>query len=152
MGYFLLKIAQNHSESTGCYIAYIDKRIVMKDKISVLIIEDEQDMALLLKAQLSERYHTSVVPTLRDAIPILKDQHPDVVLLDNNLPDGLGLYFLPTIFKYSKGTAVIMMSALRSSSIEREAIEQGAVAFLEKPFRIAEIKETIQRIQYGRTG
>ncbi len=124
----------------------------MKDKISVLIIEDEQDLAMLLLAQLGQRYHTSVALTLRDAIPILQDQHPDVVLLDNNLPDGLGLYFLPTIFKYSKETAVIMMSALRSSSIEKEAIEQGAIAFLEKPFKLADVKETIQRLEYGYAG
>jgi DNA-binding NtrC family response regulator len=128
------------------------QRIVMKDKISVLIIEDEQDLAMLLLAQLGQRYHTSVALTLREAIPILQDQHPDVVLLDNNLPDGLGLYFLPTIFKYSKETAVIMMSALRSSSIEKEAIEQGAIAFLEKPFKLADVKETIQRLEYGYAG
>jgi len=123
----------------------------MKDRISVLIIEDEEDMALLLQSQLSERYQTNVVQTLRDAISFLRDNRPDVVLLDNNLPDGLGLYFLPTIFTYSEKSAVIMMSALRSSSIEKEAIEQGALAFLEKPFKMADVKETIRRIEYSRT-
>ena len=48
----------------------------MKDKISVLIIEDEQDMALLLTVQLSERYHTRVVPTLKDAIPHFNGASP----------------------------------------------------------------------------
>jgi DNA-binding response OmpR family regulator len=118
----------------------------MKDKISVLIIEDEEDMVLLLRAQLGERYETNAVQTLRDAIPFLRDNRPDVVLLDNNLPDGLGLYFLPTIFKYSKRSAVIMMSALHSSSIEKEAIEQGALAFLGKPFKISDIKERISAL------
>ena len=123
----------------------------MKDKISVLIIEDEEDMALLLKAQLGERYQTNVVQNLRDATSYLRNNQPDVVLLDNNLPDGLGLYFLPTIFAYSGKSAVIMMSALRSSSIEKEAIDQGALAFLAKPFKMGEVKETIRRIEYGRT-
>jgi DNA-binding NtrC family response regulator len=123
----------------------------MKDKFSVLIIEDEEDMALLLRAQLGERYQTTVVQTLRDATSFLRENRPDVVLLDNNLPDGLGLFFLPTIFACSEKSAVIMMSALRSSAIEKEAIEQGALAFLEKPFKMAEIKETIRRIEYGRT-
>jgi DNA-binding NtrC family response regulator len=123
----------------------------MKERISVLIIEDEEDMALLLQVQLSERYQTNVVQTLRDATSFLRDNRPDVVLLDNNLPDGLGLYFLPTIFAYSEKSAVIMMSALRSSSIEKEAIEQGALAFLEKPFKMADVKETIRRIEYSRT-
>jgi DNA-binding NtrC family response regulator len=123
----------------------------MKDKISVLIIEDEEDMALLLTAQLSGQYQTNVVQNLRDATSFLREHQPDVVLLDNNLPDGLGLYFLPTIFTYSERSAVIMMSALRSSSIEKEAIEQGALAFLGKPFKMAEVKETIRRIEYGRT-
>jgi DNA-binding NtrC family response regulator len=123
----------------------------MKDKISVLIIEDEDDMALLLKANLSDRYQTNVAKTLGDAIRFLKVNRPDVILLDNNLPDGLGLYFLPTIFTYSERSAVIMMSALRTSSIEKEAIEQGALAFLGKPFKMSEVNETIRRIEYGRT-
>jgi DNA-binding NtrC family response regulator len=123
----------------------------MKETFSVLIIEDEEDMALLLQAQLSGRYKTNVVQSLHDAVSFLRDNRPDVVLLDNNLPDGLGLYFLPTIFAYSEKSAVIMMSALRSSTIEKEAIEQGALAFLEKPFKMADVKETIRRIAYGRT-
>ena len=123
----------------------------MKETFSVLIIEDEEDMALLLQAQLSGRYKTNVVQNLHDAISFLRDNRPDVVLLDNNLPDGLGLYFLPTIFAYSEKSAVIMMSALRSSSIEKEAIEQGALAFLEKPFKMADVNETIRRIAYSRS-
>jgi len=124
----------------------------MKDRFSVLIIEDEADMALLLRTQLDKRYQTNVVQTLGDAVVFLRDHRPDVVLLDNNLPDGMGLYFLPTIFAYSDKSAVIMMSALHSSSLEKDAIEQGALAFLEKPFKMEDIKATIQRIEYGRTG
>ena len=123
----------------------------MKDRFSVLIIEDEEDMAFILRTQLGDRYQTNVVQTLGEAIQFLRGHRPDVVLLDNNLPDGLGLYFLPTIFAYSDKSVVIMMSALHSSSLEKAAIEQGALAFVEKPFKMADIKATIQRIEYGRT-
>jgi DNA-binding response OmpR family regulator len=123
----------------------------MKDRFSVLIIEDEADMAFILRTQLGKRYQTNVVQTLGDAVAFLRDHRPDVVLLDNNLPDGLGLYFLPTIFAYSDKSAVIMMSALHSSSLEKDAIEQGALAFLEKPFNMEDVKATIQRIEYGKT-
>ena len=123
----------------------------MKDRFSVLIIEDEEDMAFILRTQLGDRYQTNVVQTLGEAIQFLRGHRPDVVLLDNNLPDGLGLYFLPTIFAYSDKSVVIMMSAMRSSSLEKAAIEQGALAFVEKPFKIADIKATIRRIEYGRT-
>jgi DNA-binding NtrC family response regulator len=123
----------------------------MKDTFSVLIIEDEADMALILRTQLGKRYQTNVVQTLGDAVAFLRDHRPDVVLLDNNLPDGMGLYFLPTIFAYSDKSAVIMMSALYSASLEKDAIEQGALAFLEKPFKMEDIKATIRRIEYGKT-
>ncbi len=123
----------------------------MKEKFSVLIIEDEEDMAFILRTHLARRYDTHVVQSLGEAKRFLRDHQPDVVLLDNNLPDGLGLYFLPTIFACSDRSAVIMMSALHSASLEKDAIEQGALAFLEKPFKMEHVKATIQRIEYART-
>lgn len=65
----------------------------------VLIIDDEIDFCLLLKAYLTRHsYEVFYAHTLASGIEQAKKISPDIIFLDNNLPDGLGwemaMYFL----------------------------------------------------------
>jgi DNA-binding NtrC family response regulator len=65
----------------------------------VLIIDDETDFCLLLRAYLSRlKYDVYCSNTLSDGIEENKRLEPAIIFLDNNLPDGLGwemaMYFL----------------------------------------------------------
>ncbi|HYF30413.1 MAG TPA: response regulator [Chitinophagaceae bacterium] len=65
----------------------------------VLIIDDEVDFCLLLKAYLTRhQYEVYYAHTLGDGIEQAKKISPGIIFLDNNLPDGLGwemaMYFL----------------------------------------------------------
>lgn len=61
----------------------------MKQKI--LIIDDEFDLCLLLKKYLvSKDYEVDMANTLNEGLGKVNTFHPDIVFLDNNLPDGLG--------------------------------------------------------------
>jgi DNA-binding NtrC family response regulator len=63
----------------------------MKQKKKVLIIDDEVDFCFLLKTYLTKKnYEILLANTLEDGMEILQSQTPDIVFLDNNLPDGLG--------------------------------------------------------------
>ena len=68
---------------------------------TVLIIDDEKDLCRLLKMALrKEKFFVDCVFSLAEAKQKLLE-HPSIVLLDNNLPDGSGLDFLkahPTRF------------------------------------------------------
>jgi len=60
-------------------------------KRKVLIIDDEVDECLLISAFLSKKnYEVKCAYTLDDGFEKLRTEKPDVLLLDNNLPDGLG--------------------------------------------------------------
>lgn len=57
----------------------------------MLIIDDEKDFCLLLKTYFSRKNHeVYFANSLADGLQVLQNIHPDVVFLDNNLPDGLG--------------------------------------------------------------
>jgi len=57
----------------------------------VLIIDDEEDFGMLMKRFFSQKnYEVFVAYTIEDGMKILDDETPDVVFLDNNLPDGYG--------------------------------------------------------------
>ena len=60
-------------------------------KKKVLIIDDEVDFCLLMQFYLSKKNcEVSISHTLRDGLGLVHNNIPDIVILDNNLPDGLG--------------------------------------------------------------
>ena len=70
----------------------------------VLIIEDEGDLCLLLNILLDEKgMEVDHVQSLAKAEEYLLQDEPTLILLDNRLPDGFGVDFLPFI---KKGTSI----------------------------------------------
>lgn len=60
-------------------------------KLKVLIIDDETDFCLLLKNYfMKKNYEVHISHTLKEGMFSLENIQPDIVFLDNNLPDGLG--------------------------------------------------------------
>ena len=57
----------------------------------ILIIDDEEDLCFLLKTYLKLKHNDVIIAnTLTDGLNKIQSFHPDVLFLDNNLPDGLG--------------------------------------------------------------
>jgi len=73
------------------------------------------------------------------------DEHPSVILLDNNMPDGSGLEYLQMHPVQFMGTFVIMITADTSPVLEQKAKEEGVEAFVKKPFSIHNVWELIRQ-------
>jgi two-component system OmpR family response regulator len=100
----------------------------------VLIIEDEGEMCLVLNILLNgEEMELDHVNNLSAAEEYLKKQQPSVVILDNKLPDGLGIDFISFIKKNYPAIKIIMITGFGASAKD-VALENGADFFLEKPF------------------
>src|SRR5687768_1192172 len=100
----------------------------------VLIVEDEGDMCLLINILLSGKgIKLDHVPTLAAAEAYLQDTQPSVLILDNKLPDGLGLDFIPSFKKAQPALKIIMISGFDKAA-EDVALENGADIYLTKPF------------------
>src|SRR6266498_3498993 len=57
----------------------------------ILIIDDETDFCLLLKAYFSrKKYDVYLSYSLNQGMKLLEEIKPDIIFLDNNLPDGFG--------------------------------------------------------------
>ncbi|RYY15300.1 MAG: response regulator, partial [Chitinophagaceae bacterium] len=105
-----------------------------KDIKKVLLVEDEADMCLLLNIMLTgDEMEVDHVKSITAAKEYLTQEKPAVVLLDNRLPDGLGIDFISTIKQSHPDTRVIMISGTDGAAKD-VAIENGADAFLVKPF------------------
>jgi DNA-binding response OmpR family regulator len=72
----------------------------MSQRKKVLIIDDEVDLCLLMKAYfLRKNYEVYIAHTLSDGLNRLGQIIPDYLFIDYNLPDGLGWDKLPEMFQ-----------------------------------------------------
>jgi CheY-like chemotaxis protein len=98
---------------------------------TLLIVDDEEDVCMLLSRFLRRRYHQiECAHSLGEALEKAALLHPDLILLDNNLPDGYGIDHIADFKKDDHPVRLIMISAM---NIHQDALAAGADLFLEKP-------------------
>lgn len=112
----------------------------------VLIIEDEGDMCLLLNILLNgKEMELDHVKNLAKAEEYLQQEQPSVILLDNKLPDGFGVDFIPFLKKNHPSVKIIMISGFDGAAKD-VAIENGADIYLEKPFTKDQLYQAIKSL------
>jgi two-component system, OmpR family, response regulator len=100
----------------------------------VLIVEDESDMCLLLNILLAgKEIEVDHVKNLSGAELYLMSTQPTVLILDNKLPDGLGIDFIPYLKGKYPDLKIIMISGFDKAARD-VALDNGADIFLHKPF------------------
>jgi DNA-binding response OmpR family regulator len=112
--------------------------------LAILIVDDDIDLCHLLKGVLKPRqYHVGTAHSLREAEECLISIKPAIVFLDHNLPDGMGIQFIPKIRAYDKNIKIVVMTADTSPVNEQKALQLGATYFLYKPFTPSVINDVI---------
>ena len=111
----------------------------MKDKITVLIADDNTEFANTLSRYLEEEDDMSVIGIARDgdeAFKMVQGTHPDICLLDVIMPhvDGLGVLEKINEANMVKRPMCIMLSAVGQDKITQRAITLGADYYVVKPF------------------
>lgn len=106
------------------------------NEIRVLIVDDSAFMRLAIERMISELPKVKIVGTATngaEAVNAVKQEHPDVVILDVNMPEVDGLEALRQIMDQAP-TNVLMLSTLTTEGAETtmRALELGAIDFLDK--------------------
>ncbi len=116
-------------------------------QIDVLIIEDEVDICYLLSGILKKiNLQTSYVTSLFAAREILLNKYPDILFIDNHLPDGYGVDFLSYIKRDHPDIKIIMISAYDTGDDKQKALKEGADFFIAKPFSRDAIIKTVDTL------
>ena len=82
----------------------------------------------------------------RQGVIHYEKESPDIVLMDIVMPELTGLEALAEIRKIDPKAVVVMISSSGTSSKLIEALKQGAVDFVQKPFEEEQIKELLARL------
>lgn len=117
-----------------------------KEVIRILVIEDEGDICLLLELLLTGR-NTVIdhVHTLMDAKDFIEREQPTLVLLDNRLPDGLGIDFIGFLKRVYPRIKIIMITGVDGIA-EDAVLATGADRFISKPFTQSQLHESISHV------
>jgi two-component system, sensor histidine kinase and response regulator len=117
-------------------------------KERILIVDDEQDVADLLRYNLEKaHYETVVALSGQQAIEAVRLHTPDVVLLDIMLPDISGWEICKTLRESSLGKflPIIMLTALADEEARIKGLTLGANDYLAKPFSLRELQLKIRK-------
>lgn len=109
----------------------------MAQKKKVLIIDDEVDLCLLLKTYLNRRnYEVYYSHTLKEGMNQFKQVVPDILFLDNNLPDGIGWEKAAGLMEQYPELQVHLISAYQPNTPEKIA---ASFKVWEKPLTLKDL-------------
>ena len=116
----------------------------------ILIVEDDDTIANnLARALSSQGYVTASVGTGRDALTHLTTTRTDLVLLDLGLPDMDGIDVCRTIRTRDATIPIVLLTARQEEIDIVVGLDAGAVDYITKPFRLAELLARL-RVQLRR--
>ncbi len=113
----------------------------------VLIVEDEAILAKNMRLYLERAgYDVRAEGDAEAARERIRDFHPDVVLLDYQLPGQNGLEFLAWLQEEAPGIPVIMLTGQASVEMAVTAMKLGAADFLTKPVVLGKLRLVIEKV------
>ena len=115
--------------------------------MKVLIIDDEEGIAKILSKFCQQEGHEAFTAhTAKDGLERAEVLNPDVILLDINLPDMLGLEVLAKINEKKLHAQVVMITGEASVDSAVQAMKMGAEDYLEKPLNVEKLKVLLKKI------
>jgi YesN/AraC family two-component response regulator len=123
-----------------------------KRKLRVLIADDVQETrrnTRLMLATIDDVEVIAIAANGMQAVQLAEEHHPDIVLLDINMPelDGLSAYL--RISQIHPDTGCIIISAEKDTTTLRTAMSIGVQEYLIKPFTVDELEVAVKR-EYDR--
>lgn len=110
----------------------------------VLIIDDEQDLCHLMKSFLLPLgFIVYTAHTLRDGLQAVRNVSPEIIFLDNNLPDGFGWDHIHEMQEVVPDCNITLMSAFKNSN---DVKQNQDVHILEKPISLNRLTTHLEKM------
>ncbi len=113
---------------------------------TILIVDDEKLIRWTLLQELSKNgFRILEAINIKTAFGIINENEPDLIILDQMLPDGTGIDLLEKMKGGESMLPVIMLTAVDRSNIAVQAMKLGAFDYVTKPVNIEELKIVIEK-------
>ena len=112
----------------------------------ILVIDDEESMCHFMEIMLTKQgYQVDTAVSGKKAVSMARDRSYDLIIADLNMPEMSGIDVLREVRTFRADQELIVMTAYASVDTAIEAMKQGAVDYVTKPFKVDEIKLTIEK-------
>ena len=113
---------------------------------TILIIEDDLDMAIILKIALAEKYLLKIVHELKSIKHALENFKPDILIIDNSIGQNNGPEVLKAIQLLEERNNIPFILFSAHPDIQNIAIQINANAYLSKPFNLADLYACVDKV------
>jgi|SRR3990172_11203728 len=119
---------------------------------SILVADDEKIVNDLLKLFLEQAgLHVFSAFTGKEALEIIQQEKPPIIVLDIGLPDMSGIDVIHEVKLLVPNTIVFVMTGYKDDDLEKKAQELGVARFISKPFAaqdlVEDIKNTLRTVE-----
>lgn len=126
----------------------------MSEKINVLIVDDNREFCEILHNYLTENEEFSVVGVAYnglDALKLIQEKEPDVIVLDIIMPhlDGIGVLENLETMDLAARPKVIILTTLGQEFMTKRTVELGADYYILKPFDLDVLGVRIKQLAKG---
>jgi two-component system alkaline phosphatase synthesis response regulator PhoP len=119
----------------------------MSNKLSILLVEDEENLHEALKLNLElEGYEVTSAFNGATALQKIQSEYFDLVVLDIMLPEADGIHVTETIRIQNNSVPILILSAKNTSADRVLGLKKGADDYLTKPFNLEELLLRVQKL------
>jgi response regulator RpfG family c-di-GMP phosphodiesterase len=112
----------------------------------ILVVDDEEHLRQALVRFLSRRgYQAIAAQNGTEALAVIKDQHPALVLLDIRMPGMSGIDVVPEALTIDPDLAIVMLSAVADATSAAVCMQRGALDYLTKPIELSDLDLAVTR-------
>tara|TARA_R110000868_G_scaffold248282_12_gene504705 strand:- start:8318 stop:9016 length:699 start_codon:yes stop_codon:yes gene_type:complete len=123
-------------------------------RATILLIDDDPEIQTLLETVLTPTYALFHVDNLKNARDFINRSVPDLILLDDELPDGRGIEMFNNLksVEGARQTPILMLTKKGAVENKVAAFELGAEDYITKPFEPLEVLARVQlRLKHKRS-
>ena len=111
---------------------------------SIYVVDDDSDMREVLSLALESKFQVKTFSTAGSAIEVIKDDPPDLILLDIGLPDMSGVDALREIKELHPEALVIMVTASTDINTAISTMKLGASDYMTKPINVDALEVSVR--------
>lgn len=120
---------------------------ILNNRIKVFVVDDEEDTREYIKSHFKRRgYLMFAAGSAEEALPMIKEENPNIMLLDVNLPKMNGIELLRLVRQFNPAIKVILVSGSEMDSVDDSQLKGlDVLKVMRKPVSFEELEVVLKK-------